>query len=116
MQHCSVCQQAKYSTQPQPGLLQPLPILEQIWQDVAMNFIIGLPPSYGCSVILVVIDKLSKFAHFIPLPARFSAKMVVDTFIQHVVKIHGIPQSIVSDRDRIFTSAFWQEIFKKQGT
>ena len=108
MQHCSVCQQAKYSTQPQPGLLQPLPILEQIWQDVAMNFIIGLPPSYGCSVILVVIDRLSKFAHFIPLPARFSAKMVVDTFIQHVVKIHGIPQSIVSNRNRIFTSAFWQ--------
>ena len=112
---CSTCHQAKYMTQPPAGCLLPLPIPEQIWQDIAMDFIIGLPQSNNCSVIMVVIDRLSKFAYFIPLPADFTAKKVADAFIQHVVKIHGIPQSIVSDRDKVFTSQFWQQLFRNQG-
>ena len=110
---CLICQQAKYRTQLPSGLMQPLPLLSQIWQDIAMDFIIGLPPSNGCSIVMVIVVRLSKFAHFIALPIDFIAKKVAKLFVQHVVKIHGLPQSIILDRDKVFTSKFWQELFKK---
>jgi len=116
VKNCIICQQAKYSTHPPAGLMQPLPIPQHIWRDIAMDFITGLPLSHGCSVILVVVDRLSKFAYFIPLTADFTAKMVADLLIQHVIKIHGVPHSIVSDRDKLFTSRFWQHLFTRQGT
>ena len=103
---CSVCQQAKYSTLPPAGLLQPLHMPTQTWQDIAMDFITGLPWSHGYSVILVVVDSLSEFVYFIPLPADFSAPEVADSFIHTVVSVHGLPHSIVSDRDKVFTSKF----------
>jgi len=112
---CVVCQQTKYSTQPPTGLLQPLPIPSQIWQDIAMDFITGLPMTHGCSVIMVVIDRLSKFAHLIPLLANFTAAKVAEAFIKQVVSIHGLLQSIVSDRDKIFTSKFWEQCCTKHG-
>ncbi|XP_072066659.1 uncharacterized protein [Arachis hypogaea] len=105
----NICQQAKYSTQPPAGLLEPLPIPSHIWQDISMDFIIGLPISHGCSVILVVIDRLSKFAHFIPLPTDYTAPKVVEAFVQTVVSVHGILHSIISDRDKVFTSKFWEQ-------
>ena len=107
---CSICQQAKYNNLPPAGLLQPLPIPNKIWHDIAMDFITGLPLSHGYSVILVIIDRLSKFAHFLPLQTDFSTPKVVDVFIKEVVSIHGIPQTIVSDRDKVFTSKFWEQI------
>ena len=103
---CSVCQQAKYNTLPPAGLLQPLPVPTQTWQDIAMDFITGLPLSHGYFVILVVVDWLSKFAYFIPLPTYFSAPKVADSFIHIVVSVHGLPHSIISDRDKVFTSKF----------
>jgi len=81
-----------------------------------MDFIIGLPLSNWYSVIMVVIDKLSKFAYFIPLPASHTAFMMADVLVQNILKIHGIPHSIVLDRDKIFTSKFRQHLFKSQGT
>ena len=81
-----------------------------------MDFIAGLPPSHGCLVIMVIVGCLLKFAHFIPLPSDFSAKLVMNLFIQHIVKIHGIQHSIVLDRNKLFTSKFWQHLFQKQGT
>ena len=65
--------------------------------------------------MLVVVDRLTKFVHFIPLSHPYSAAKVATLFIQHVFKLHGMPVSIVSDRDPIFTSTFWGELFKKQG-
>lgn len=94
---CSICQQAKYVTQPPAELLQPLPIPTQIWQDIMMDFVTGLPLSHGYSVIMVVIDRLSKFAYFIPLPASHTTHMVADVLVQNVLKIHGIPRTIVSN-------------------
>ena len=81
-----------------------------------MDFITGLPLVKGFSVIMVIIDRLSKYAHFLPLKADYSSKSVADTFMNNLVKLHGIEKSIVSDRHKIFTSLFWQQLFKLQGT
>jgi len=112
---CQICQQAKYCTLPLVGLLQPLPIPTQIWQDISMDFIMGLPVVHGYSVILVVVDRLSKFAYFIPLPPDFTTPKVVEVFIKQVVSIHGLPQSIVSDRKKKFTNKFWEQCCKGLG-
>lgn len=81
-----------------------------------MNFIDALPSSNGKTSILVVIDRLSKYAHFLALAHPYSAKIVAEKFVDGVVKYHGLPRSIVSDRDPIFMSNFWQEFFKLSGT
>lgn len=109
------CVSARQSIPITPCLLQPLRIPEHIWEDIAMDFIIALPPVRGTSVIVVVIDRLSKYGHFIPLPS-FSSRIVAESFLQHIVKRHGIPRIIVSDRDRTFTSTIWRHLMRLQGT
>ena len=106
----------KSSNQPPAGLLQPLPIPDKIWQDLAMDFITGLPLSDGYTTILVVVDRLSKQAHFGALPRAYSAPKVANLFAQMVWRLHGMPISIVSDRDAIFLSKFWTELFTLSGT
>ena len=81
-----------------------------------MDFIDGLPKSEGYTVILVVVDKLSKYAHFVPLRHPYTTKTVAAAFLREVVRLHGIPESIISDRDPVFLSHFWRELFKLQGT
>ncbi|XP_077215503.1 uncharacterized protein LOC143850075 [Tasmannia lanceolata] len=98
------------------GSNSPLPVPQQIWEDIAMDFINGLPPSNGFTVILVVIDRLSKYAHFGALPSSYTAVKVARLFTDIAVKLHGIPKTIVSGRDPIFTSKFWSEIWKLSGT
>lgn len=108
IQQCSVCQQTKHSLSHPTGLLQPLPIPEGVWQDISMDFIEGLPKSEGYSVILVVVDRLTKFAHFIPIKHPYTAVSIAKVFLEHIVKMHGLPKSIVT----IFVSNFWKELFK----
>ena len=113
---CVICQQAKVSQSLPGGLLQPLPIPHIIWEEIAVDFINNLPLSNGYSSIMVVIDRLSKFAHFIPLKFGFNSKIVAEAFIQNIVKLYGFPKTIFSDRDRVFISSFWRHLFKSQGT
>ena len=77
-----------------------------------MDFIEGLPKSQGYNVILVVVDRLTKYAHFVAVKHPYTASAIVQLFLDNIVKLHGLPQSIVSDWDTIFISAFWRELFK----
>lgn len=108
---CSVCQQAKPDRSKLPGLLQPLPVPDRAWKVISLDFIEGLPTSGAVNCILAVVDIFSKYAHFIGLKHPFSAASVAKLFLSHVYKLHGMPLAMVSDRDRIFTSKPWQELF-----
>jgi hypothetical protein len=110
IKQCQVCQQAKHELYMYLGLLQPLSIPQQSWTDLSMDFIECLPMSNGFSVILVIVDRFTKYDHFFPLKHPYSAVVVAHIFLDNIVKLHGIPKSIVCDRDRIFTSAFWTEL------
>lgn len=115
IRQCGVCQTCKYDNAASPGLIQPLPIPESIWTDISMDFIDGLPLSFGKSVIFVVVDRLSKAAHFMTLAHPYTALTVAQAFLDTVFRLHGLPRTIVSDRDAVFLSDFWRELFALQG-
>lgn len=113
---CSICQQSKPDRSRYPGLLQPLPTPDVVWHVVSLDFIDGLPLSSKFNCILVVVDKLTRYAHFIPLAHPFTAQIVAQSYMDHIFKLHGMPNAIISDRDKIFTSVFWQQLFRLSGT
>ena len=113
---CITCQQIKSPSQLPYGLLQPLPLPTAVWEDISLDFITGLPSFQNYTVILVVVDRFSKAAHFGMLPTAFTAIVVAELFAVLVCKLHGMPKSIVSDRDPIFMSKFWQELFRLSDT
>ena len=96
-------------------MLQPLPVPDSAWQIVSLDFVEGLPRSGQYNSILVVVDKYSKFAHFVPLRHPFTALSVAKAYLDNVYKLHGLPMSLISDRDRVFTSKLWQELFSLAG-
>ena len=101
---CLTCQRNKSDHLQPGGLLQSLEVPSQIWADISMDFIEALPRVNGKTVILTVVDRFSKFAHFIPLAHPYTVQSVAHAFFTDIVHLHGIPQSIVSDRDAVFTS------------
>lgn len=113
---CTICQQAKTKHTKVSGLLQPLPIPPFPWHTVSLDFVEGLPKSNGFDVILVVIDKLTKYAHFLLLKHPFTVAQVAQVFLDGIYKMHCLPHCIISDRDKVFTSALWQELFKLTDT
>ena len=111
MVECLVYQQNKAETIKTPGLLQPLSIPSQRWEEVSMDFITGLPRSKGKSVIMVVVDRHIKYAHFCALSHPFKASIVSTAFMETIQKLHGNPKIIVSDRHPIFIGNFWTKLF-----
>jgi transposase InsO family protein len=108
---CPVCQISKTEKVQYPGLLEPLPIPKAKWAEISMDFVEGLPKSKGKDVILVVVDRLTKYAHFLSLSHPYTVQKVADLFINNIIKLHGPPTVITTDRDRIFLSKLWHEIF-----
>lgn len=99
---CPTCQQNKMETLQPVGLQQPLELSSQVWTDISLDFIHGLPKVGGKSVILTVVDRLSKYAHLITLGHPFTTASVARAFFDNIVRFHGFPSSIVSDRDPVF--------------
>jgi hypothetical protein len=81
-----------------------------------MDFITGLPRVQGRDCIFVVVEKLTKFAHFFAIPIEYKATQVADLFFREIFILHGLPKQIVSDRDGHFINIFWQELFMIVGT
>ena len=108
---CSVCQRNKGEHLHPGGLLQPLGVPSAVWSNVAMDFVEALPKVNGKTVILTVVDRFSKATHFILLGHPYTATTVARAFFAEVVRLQGIPASIVSDRDPVFISAFWRSFF-----
>lgn len=113
---CDTCQRVQIVYVHPPELLQPLPIPDLPWQDIAMDSIEGLPSSNQKNAILVVIDRLTKYGHFLALKHSYTTVDIANLFLREIYKLHGLPKTIVSDRDLIFTSQFWQQLFKTMGT
>ena len=82
-----------------------------VWQHISMDFVEGLPKSQGKDVIMVVVDRFTKYSHFIPMAHPYSVLSVAQKFVDHIIRLHGPPKIIISDRDRIFTSKLWKDIF-----
>lgn len=115
IRNCSTCQQNKYDLSTKPGLLQPLPIPASVWESISLDFIEGFPPSHGKSCILIVVDRLSKNAHFIALSHPYTALNVAQAYLDNIFKLHGMHKDVVSDRDPTFLSEVWKEIFRVHG-
>jgi hypothetical protein len=107
---CDVCSRAKSRRHAPYGKLRPLPVPKGRWIDLSMDFIGPLPPSNGFNEILVVKDRLTKMCHFIPTVNSVSSKEMALLFLKEVVKLHGVPETIVSDRGPQFVSRFWNSL------
>jgi hypothetical protein len=115
VQNYQACIQAKPNRPIYPKKLHPLPIPIEAWEVVTMDFIEGLPKSASANCILLVVDKFTHFGHFIALAHPYTAHSVASVFLNTVYRLHGLPATIVSDRDPVFTSRFWQSLLKLAG-
>ncbi|KAD5508378.1 hypothetical protein E3N88_16081 [Mikania micrantha] len=114
---CLTCQQIKIEHQRASGLLQPLDIPLWKWDEISMDFVTGLPKTLKKNdAIWVLVDRLSKSAHFLAIQQGFSVSKLADVFIKEIIRLHGTPASIVSDRDPRFTSRFWKGFQTALGT
>jgi hypothetical protein len=114
---CDVCQRVKAEHQRPAGLLQPLKVPEWKWEEICMDFIVGLPRTRnGYDSIWVIVDRLTKVAHFIPVKTTYSGAQLVDLYMSRIVCLHGVPKKIVSDRGTQFTSHFWKRLHESMDT
>jgi hypothetical protein len=108
---CDVCNKVKAEHQKPAGLLQPLPVPQWKWDDICMDFIVGLPKSArGNDAIWVIVDTLTKVAHFIPVKTTYKANQLAQLYMSRIVSLHGVPKTITSDRGSLFTLAFWYRL------
>jgi hypothetical protein len=114
---CMECQKVKDEHRHPAGLLQPLPIPEKKWEVITMDFITGLPrTNKKHDSIMVVVEKLTKATHCVPVKTTHTMTNIAEIFMKEIARLHGIPRTIISDRDKKFTSNFWRVLFKGFGT
>ena len=114
---CPNYQQVKYEHQRRGGILQRMPIPEWKWERIAMDFVVGLPRTMGkYDSIWVIVDRLTKSANFIPVKVTYNAEKLAKIYISEIVRLHGVPLSIISDRGTQFTSKFWKTLHAELGT
>ncbi|MCQ8063987.1 hypothetical protein NP303_24795, partial [Salmonella enterica] len=114
---CDTCQRVKPILQKSAGLLQPSEIPVWKWEDISMDFIVGLPTtSKGYDSIWVIVDRLTKSAHFIPVKTTYPVSTYAKLYIARIVSLHGVPKTIISDRGSQFVSRFWEQLQKDMGT
>ncbi|CAH9076112.1 unnamed protein product [Cuscuta epithymum] len=117
VQSCLTCQQIKVEHQRPGGELQPIQIPEWKWEDISMDFIVGLPKTTGgFDGIWVIVDRLTKSAHFIPIAVTMNVEKLAWLYVREIVRLHGVPKTIISDRDSKFTSHFWECVQRSLGT
>lgn len=112
---CETCRRAKTAPGAPAGLLQPLPTPSRPWGAVSLDFLTDLPPSGGFTTVLVVVDMLTKMVHFVPCRGLPSAPATARMFIQHIFRLHGLPDRVVSDRGTQFTARFWKSLMDALG-
>lgn len=114
---CDVCQRIKADHRKKGVLLQPLDIPAWKLQHITMDFIVGLPPTVRKhDSIWVIVDRLTKSAHFIPVHTKYSSKKYVELYIARILCLHGVPETIVSDRGTQFVNRFWKQLHASLGT
>jgi hypothetical protein len=114
---CDICQRVKAEHQRPAGLLQPLNIPVWKWDEISMDFIVGLPKTQkGNDSIWVIVDRLTKVAHFIPVKAKYRGDKLAQLYIDNILRLHGVPSKIVSDRGTQFTARFWKSLHTALGT
>ncbi|WVZ75931.1 hypothetical protein U9M48_023947 [Paspalum notatum var. saurae] len=114
---CDVCQKVKADHLKPVGMLKPLAVPSWKWEDIHMDFIVGLPRTQkGYDSIWVIIDRLTKSTHFIPVKTIYHANTYAELYIARIVSLHGVPRSITSDRGSLFVSRFWKHLQTTLGT
>jgi hypothetical protein len=114
---CDTCQRIKADHLRPAGNIQPLSIPDWTWEKICMDFIVGLPcTSRGYNSIWVIVDRLTKSAHFIPVAMTYRVGQYAELYISHIVRYHGIPKTIISDRGSIFVARFWKQLHECLGT
>ena len=114
---CDTCRRVKASHLKVAGTLQPLPIPSWKWEDISMDFIVGLPKTpHGHDSIWVIVDRLTKTAHFIPVKTAYTAVKYAEIYLERIVCLHGVPKTIISDRGTQFVARFWEHLQLSLGT
>ena len=122
VRECDICSKAKTSRHAPYGLLKSPPTLTRVWSSIALDFIVKLPPSkepmtgFVSDSIMVITDRLTKYRHFVLYTEASNAIDLAYTFLKVIIAAYGLPNEIISDRDKLFTSKFWQSLMAQLGT
>ena len=114
---CLTCQKVKAEHRHPGGDLQKIELPEWKWEQITMDFVVGLPrTTSGNDAIWVIVDRLTKSAHFIAIKVTYSVEKLAELYVSQIVRFHGVPKSIISDRDGRFTSRFWASVHGAMGS